>query len=162
MKRLHVVSAIGIATMVAAAACNPFHKNANQIQRADIPVGERWNAILATPSGLAGALQIKGNGYLARGDSPNTSKAVIHTSNATQGGVHPWQLRAGQCGTDSPVVGDASAYPDLKVDKDGTAQGGADLNIAFPTSGDYSLVVLASPTNTGTVIACGNLAPPVH
>lgn len=162
MHRLQVRTATAIAAIIATAACNPFHKNANEIQRADIPVGERWNATLATPSGLAGAVQIKGTGYLARGDSPNTSKAVIHTSNATQGGVHPWQLRSGPCGIDSPIVGDQSAYPDLRVDKDGTAQGGADLNIPFPTSGQYSLQVLASPSNTGTVIACGNLAPPVH
>lgn len=162
MHRLQFFSAAAIVTIVATAACNPFHKNANEIQRADIPVGERWNAILATPSGLAGAVQIKGTGYLARGDSPDASKAVIHTSNATQGGIHPWQVQAGHCGTDSPVVGDQSAYPNLKVDKDGTAQTSANLKIPFPTSGEYSLVVFASPTNMGTIIACGNLAPPVQ
>jgi hypothetical protein len=162
MHRHSVFSAAAIVALIATAACNPFHQNANEIQRVDIPVGERWNAILATPSGLAGALQIKGNGYLAHGDSPSSSKAVIHTSNATQGGLHPWQVKAGQCGTDAPVVGDPSAYSNLKVDKDGTAQESANLDVPFPTSGDYSIQVFASPTNMGTVIACGNLAPPVH
>lgn len=162
MQHNSVLSAVAIAAIVATVGCNPFHKNASEIERADIPVGERWNATLATPSGLAGAIQVKGSGYLARGDSPNTSKAVIHISNATQGGIHPWQLRSGHCGTDGQILGDQSAYPDLKVDKDGTAQGGANLNIPFPTSGAYSLQVLASRSNLGTVIACGNLAPPVQ
>lgn len=162
MQHYRVSSALAIAVIIATAACNPFHKNANEIKRADIPVGERWNAILATPSSLAGAVQIKGTGYVAKGDSPSASKAVIHTSNATQGGIHPWQVRTGQCGVDAPVFGDPSAYSNLKVDKDGTAQGSANLNVPFPTSGEYSLVVFASESNMGTIIACGNLAPPVH
>jgi hypothetical protein len=162
MQQQLVRSAVTIAMLVATAACNPFHKNANEIQRADIPVGERWNAILATPSGLAGAVQVKGSGYLAHSEDGASSKAVIHTSNATPGGVHPWQIRTGHCGGEGAVVGDPSAYPNLQVDKDGTAQTSANLSLPFPTSGQYSLVVYASPTNMGTIIACGNLAPPVH
>jgi hypothetical protein len=159
MDRHKVFSIAAIAT-VATVACNPFHKTSNEIKPQDIPVGERWNATLATPSGLAGAVQVRGTGYLAR--DPNGSKAVIHVSNATPGGVHPWSVRAGHCGTENPAFGDASAYPNLKVDKDGTAQTSATLSVPFPTSGQYSLEVRASPTNMGTVIACGNLAPPTQ
>jgi hypothetical protein len=160
MLRHNVFSIAAIATIVATGACNPFHHTANEIKVQDIPVGERWNATLATPSGLQGAVQVRGSGYLAR--DPNGSKAVIHISNATPGGVHPWSIRTGLCGNENPVLGDASAYPNLKVDKDGTAQGGATLSTPFPTSGDYSLEVRASTTNMGTVIACGNLAPPTQ
>jgi len=156
-----VISAAAIAALIAAAACNPFHKTSNEIKPQDIPVGERWNATLATPAGLAGAVQVQGTGYLAR-DPSGSSKAVIHVSNATPGGVHPWSVRVGHCGTDNPVLGDMSAYPNLKIDNDGTAQGGAMLSVPFPTSGIYSLEVRASPTNMGTVIACGNLAPPTQ
>jgi hypothetical protein len=156
---VHTIAAI--ATIFAAAACNPFSKPANEIKVQDIPVGERWNATLSTPSGLQGAVQVHGTGYLAR--DPNGSKAVIHVSNATPGGVHPWSIRTGLCGSaDNPVYGDASAYPNLKVDKDGTAQTSATLSAPFPSSGDYSLEMRASPTNTGTIIACGNLAPPTQ
>ena len=162
MRLHHVGSAVALVAILATAACNPFHKNANEIQRVDIPVGERWNAVLATPSSLAGALQINGTGYIARGDSPSASKVVIHTSNATQGGGHPWQARTGNCGSDSPVFGDPAKYSNLKVDKDGTAQASAELDVPFPTSGQYSLVIFASPSNMNTIIACGNLAPPVH
>lgn len=160
MHRHNVLSLAAAATFLATAACNPFHKSANEIKVQDIPVNERWNATLATPSGLQGAVQVHGTGYLAR--DPNGSKAVIHVSNATPGGVHPWAIRTGLCGNESPVFGDASAYPNLKVDKDGTAQTSANLSAPFPTSGDYSLEVRASPTNMGTVIACGNLAPPTQ
>lgn len=162
MHRHKVLSIAAGAAIVAAAACNPFHKTSNEIKVQDIPVGERWNAILATPSGLAGAVQIHGTGYVAR-DPSGSSKAVIHVSNATAGGVHPWSVRIGLCGnSDNPVFGDLSAYPNLKIDKDGTAQGGALLSVPFPTSGSYSLEVRASPTNMGTVITCGNLAPPTQ
>jgi hypothetical protein len=161
MHRHNVYSLAAAATILATAACNPFHKPANEITRQDIPVGERWNATLATPTGLQGAVQVRGTGYVAR--DPNGSKAVIHLSNATPGGVHPWSVRVGHCGNnDNPVFGDPSAYPNLKVDKDGTAQTSATLSVPFPTSGDYSLEVRASPTNTGTIIACGNLAPPTQ
>jgi len=160
MQRKYLQSFIAVATIVAAAACNPFHKTANEIKPQDIPINERWNATLATPSGLQGAVQVRGTGYLAR--DPNGSKAVIHISNATPGGMHPWFIRTGLCGNESPVFGDATAYPNLKIDKDGTAQTSAMLSAPFPTSGDYSLEVRASPTNMGTVIACGNLAPPSH
>ena len=160
MLRHNVLSIATTATIVAIGACNPFHHNANKITVQDIPVGERWNATLATPAGLQGAVQVHCNGYLAH--DPNCSKAVIHISNATPGGVHPWAIRTGLCGNENPVLGDASAYPNLKVDNDGTAQGGATLSTPFPTSGDYSLEVRASPSNMGTVIACGNLAPPTQ
>jgi hypothetical protein len=161
MHRHNVFSMAAFAAILAAAACNPFHKTSNEITVQDIPVGERWNATLATPAGLAGAVQIHGTGYIAR-DPSGSSKAVIHVSNATAGGVHPWSVRVGLCGADNPVFGDLSAYPNLKIDKDGAAQGGALLSVPFPTSGSYSLEVRASPTNMGTVIACGNLAPPTQ
>ena len=160
MLRPNVFSVAAIATILATGACSVFHHTPNQITVQDIPVGERWNATLATPAGLQGAVQVHGNGYLAR--DPQGSKAVIHISNATPGGVHPWAIRTGLCGNDNPVFGDASAYRNLKVDNDGTAQTSATLSTPFPTSGDYSLEVRASPTNTGTVIACGNLAPPTQ
>jgi hypothetical protein len=161
MHRHNVFSTAVIAVILATAACNPFHKPASEIKPQDIPVGERWNATLATPAGLAGVVQMQGTGYLAR-DPSGSSKAVIHVSNATPGGVHPWSVRVGHCGTDNPVFGDLTAYPNLKVGKDGTAQNSAMLSVPFPTSGDYSMEVRASPNNMGTVVACGNLAPPLH
>src|SRR3954466_9260687 len=112
MHRSTALSIAAIATIVASTACNPFHKNSNEIKVQDIPVGERWNAALATPSGLQGAVQVRGTGYLAR--DPGGSKAVIHVSNATPGGVHPWFIRVGHCGTENPVFGDPSAYSNLK------------------------------------------------
>ncbi len=106
MNRHNVFSMAAVAVVVATAACNPFHKTSNEITVQDIPIGERWNASLATPSGLAGAVQIHGTGYVAR-DPSGSSKAVIHINNATVGGVHPWSVRAGLCGdSNNPVFGD--------------------------------------------------------
>jgi len=66
MHRHIVFSMAAVAAIIATSACNPFHKTSNEINVQDIPVGERWNATLATPSGLAGAVQIHGTGYIAR------------------------------------------------------------------------------------------------
>ena len=50
------------------------------------------------------------------------------------GGLHPWQLHHGQCGSDEGVFGAAT--------------------------GSYFVVVRASAANDAMRVACGNLAPP--
>ena len=120
------------------------------------------NASLATPSDLQGALQVKGDAYMARGDNSNTTKAVIHISNAAPGGQHPWHVHVGQCGDNGPIFGAASDYPILHVDKDGTAEATANISQNYPTSGQYYINVHASVNNMGTIISCGNLAPPIQ
>ena len=67
----------------------------------------------------------------------------------------------GQCGTDQGPFGSANDYPPLKVAGDGTAKSRVTLQVATPSDGQYYIYILAAPNNTGTVIACGNLATPL-
>lgn len=122
----------------------------------------RWNATLATPATLSGAVQVKGTAWMAPPNPSDSGRtlASIAISNATSGGLHPWSVHQGLCGSDQGVLGAATAYPLLRVNSDGTASGHTTLSVPVPTYGEYYVVVQASPSNTTTVIACGNFAAP--
>jgi hypothetical protein len=125
-------------------------------------VGVRWNGTLSTPPELAGVEQMQGSGWMA-GDPKNQGQTLAHVevSNAVPGGLHPWHVHRGQCGSDQGVLGPADAYKPLKIDGDGKASATAELsNIPLPHSGSYFINVHASANNLKTIVACGNLAPP--
>jgi len=127
-------------------------------------VGVRWNGTLSTPPELAGVEQMHGEGWMA-GDPKNPNQILAHVdvSNAVPGGLHPWHVHRGQCGSDQGIVGPADAYKPLKIDGDGKASATAELaNIPLPHSGSYFINVHASANNLKTIVACGNLAPPAR
>jgi hypothetical protein len=125
------------------------------------PVTDRWNATLASPAALAGALQVTGSGWMGRREKDAAqTEAHVEVSNAAPGGRHPWHVHRGQCGNDLGVLGPADAYEILDVDDDGKASADADLPLPVPVTGQYFINVHASAANMGTIVACGNLAPP--
>jgi len=127
------------------------------------PVANRWNAVLATPAGLAGAIQVRGSGWLAADPKdPGRSRSHVEITNAAPGGLHPWHIHRGQCGNDMGVLGPADAYKPLKVGGDGEAKADATLPVPMPAAGEYFINVHASAQNMGTIVACGNLAPPAR
>ncbi len=154
-----------LATPVLAAACIVSAacggRKAVQINPGAQPVGIRWNAVLATPAAMAGVLQMRGTGWMAplEGNAEQTS-AFATITNATPGGEHPWHVHLGRCGTDRGVFGPPASYGILKVGRSGTAEGSATIPVPAPTSGEYFINVHASRENMGTIVACGNLAPP--
>ncbi|HKU62962.1 MAG TPA: CHRD domain-containing protein [Gemmatimonadales bacterium] len=124
--------------------------------------GARWNATLATPAALSGAMNVRGRGWWGpEQGNPSRSRAQVDISNAVPKGQHPWHVHQGQCGSNGPIVGPAESYRPLEVDGDGKATATADLPVAMATSGQYYINVHASASNMGTIIACGNLAPPI-
>jgi hypothetical protein len=127
-----------------------------------VPLRLRWNGTLESPQTLAGAVQIHGSTWIGPVSATDSSRtyASIAITNAAAGGLHPWSVRQGQCGTDQGPFGAAIAYPLLKVGGDGTANAHITLSVATPSTGQFYVYVLASATNTSTVIACGNLATP--
>jgi hypothetical protein len=155
-----VVSAGLIAVAATLAACGG---HAVKIDPKAQPISSRWNAVLATPAGLAGAIQVRGTSWMAP-DPKDSAKAKAHVeiANAAPGGVHPWHVHRGQCGNDMGVLGPANAYKPLKVNGDGEAKADADLPIPMPTVGNYFVNVHASAQNMGVIVACGNLAPPAR
>jgi len=134
-----------------------------EIDPATAVVGTRWNATLATPAQLIGAVQVKGTGWMGeeKGDT-NKTRAFVSIQNAVPGGEHPWHVHMGQCGSNGQILGQADAYNPLQVGGDGKASATAELALALPRTGQYHINVHASRNNMGTIIACGNLAPPIR
>jgi len=142
-------------------ACNPFrHKPAVEVGAADLNLNSRWHANLASPSDLAGAVQMNGTASMAPSAKSGNTDVVLVLANATPGGVHPWQLHRGQCGADEGIFGPADAYQPVTVDRDGHASSSATIPLQTPTTGSYFVIVRASAANATTTVACGNLAPP--
>ena len=142
-------------------SCNPFRRDAAvQMNTKDENRNSRWHAILATPVDLAGALQMNGAASMAPATKSGNTTVILDLSNATPGGLHPWQLHRGQCGSDEGVFGGADAYRVAKVGRDGRAKSTANLQLTTPTTGSYFVMVRASAANEAVTVACGNLAPP--
>src|SRR5919206_2663052 len=150
-----------VVSLLALGACNPFRsKPAVEIKSGDVALSSRWTASLATPANLAGAMSVRGTAWMAPGRNGGTTRAYVSISNAPPGGVYPWHVHRGQCGNDEGIVGPSDAYKPLRVSGDGTATADVTIPVETPTSGDYFVNVHASPDNLGTIVACGNLAPP--
>jgi hypothetical protein len=153
---MRIVIAAGL-TVAALAGCGG---QAVSIDPNAKPVTGRWNATLATPAGLAGAIQVRGLGWMAGTKDSTETTAHVEITNSAPGGQHPWHVHLGQCGNDRGILGEANAYPVLKVGGNGKADADAKLNIPTPRGGQYFINVHASAANMGTIVACGNLAPP--
>lgn len=142
-------------------SCNPFrHDSAVEVTTKDENLNSRWHANLATPAELAGAVQMNGTASMAPSTKSGNTTVVLNLANATPGGLHPWQLHFGQCGSDRGVFGAADAYRAAKVGNDGHATSSANVPIMTPTTGSYFVIVRASAANDAMTVACGNLAPP--
>lgn len=71
--------------------------------------------------------------------------------------VYPWHVHAGGCGSGGSIVGSASAYPVMTTDGNGHAEADATVSQALDPDGDYYVNVHASPSDLGTIVACGEL-----
>jgi hypothetical protein len=126
-------------------------------------LASRWNGTLSTPPELAGIVSISGVAWMgADAKNPDRTQAHVDISNAVPGGVHPWHVHRGRCGSDQGIFGPPDAYNPLKVEGNGKASSTASLSVAFPKTGDFFVNVHASSKNLHTIVACGNLAPPAR
>lgn len=152
-------AAVLLALAVSAAACGG--RRGVEIDPNREMIGTRWNATLATSSQLAGAVQVKGMGWMAgEEDDTAATRAFVQIENAVPGGEHPWHVHLGQCGNDRGILGPADAYDPLRVGGNGRAESSAELPLPVPVGGQYFINVHASRNNMGTIVACGNMAPP--
>ena len=85
------------------------------------------------------------------------TKAEISIKGATAGSELPWHVHSGKCGSNGPIVGAATAYPTIKVNKDGSGKAEAKLDMATPASGEYFVNVHKSAADLKTIVACGDL-----
>jgi hypothetical protein len=142
-------------------ACSAFQpKSAVDIGTADVTLNSSWHAHIASPSDLAGAVQMNGSASMAPGVKRGTTEVVMKLGNTSPGGVHPWAIHRGQCGEDEGVFGALEDYPPLRVGADGTGTSRARVALDTPSAGDYFVSVQASPANPDLTVACGNLAAP--
>jgi hypothetical protein len=142
-------------------ACSAFQpKSAVDIRTADVTLNSSWHARIASPSDLAGAVQMNGSASMAPGVKRGTTEVVMKLGNTSPGGVHPWAIHLGQCGEDEGVFGALEDYPPLRVGADGTGSSKASVALDTPSAGDYFVSVQASPANHDLTVACGNLAAP--
>lgn len=160
MRQSHVVL-MAVSTL-AVAACNPFHRDPVTSVTRDVNANSRWRAALVTPASLVGAVQINGSATMQPGRNNADTDFSLKVANATPGGVHPWQVHRGQCGSDEGIVGSAAAYKAIKVGDDGLGSSNASVAMTTPTYGNYFVTVQASAANPDMVVACGNLAPPAQ
>ena len=130
-------------------------------QNPEIPA-IRWQGPISSPANLAGAVQISGTAWMASGENPNETRVHVQLQNASPGGTHPWGVQRGRCGTSGIAFGSSDDFEPIEVNDGGRAEVTAEIPMALPREGEYSIEVLASPTNRDLVVACANLAPPVR
>lgn len=150
-----------VAAALTLGACSVFQpKSAVRVSATDVTLNSSWHARIASPSQLAGAVQMNGSASMAPGKKRGTTLLVLKLGNTTPGGVHPWAIHRGQCGADEGVFGALEDYPPLRIGKDGTGSSNATVALDTPTGGSYFVSVQASPANPDLTVACGNLAAP--
>jgi hypothetical protein len=153
-----VVSMLSILSLASCGGGKPVEINPDAQS-----VATRWNGTISTPPELAGVSDVRGQAWMA-GDpkEPSQTKAHVDIANAVPGGRHPWHVHRGHCGADQGVFGPADAYKSLEVADNGKASSSAVVPVALPRDGSYFVNVHASSRNMGTIVACGNLAPPAR
>src|SRR5688572_1565635 len=107
----------------------------------------RWQGAIMSPASLAGAVQIDGTAWMASGEDPNETRVHVEIENAAPGGTHPWQVQRGRCGSAGSLFGSPADFEPIEVDDDGQGTSTAEIEMAFPRDGDYSIEVLASAAN---------------
>ena len=143
---------------VLAAACSRTVKVETDPSTAKVDVDvQRPNQ----PEGYTGTLAAVGGsgvGGSATGTTGNDSTHVtVNVTGGTPGATLPWHIHEGKCSdAGAPVVGDASAYPPLVIGSDGTATAQAHVSVGLNEAKNYIINVHASPTNLGTIVACGD------
>lgn len=119
---------------------------------ATTPVSATWRATLRAMngSGVTGTAAV----------TPSTSgaTATVNVQGATSGDVHPWHVHSGTCASGGGVVGPASAYTALTVASGGMTSGTATLPAPLDPAQSYHVNVHRSPTDMGTIVACGDLS----
>jgi hypothetical protein len=150
-------------TLLALAGASCGGRQAVEINPSTVPIASRWNGTLSTPPELAGVADMRGSAWMGP-DEKDQNRARVHVDvlNAVPGGVHPWHVHRGQCGSDQGILGPADAYRPLKVGDGGRASAEVVLPITSPKTGDFFVNVHASAKNMRTTVACGNLAPPAR
>lgn len=118
-----------------------------------VPLGmtDQWAATINPEGGTS----ITGTA-VALGNASQTRVTVL-LSGAMASAVHPWHIHLGQCGDNGAIVGPPATYPPLTVGSDGSANASAIVPVGLTTGTRYYVNIHKSPSEMGTIVACGNL-----
>ena len=87
----------------------------------------------------------------------NGTRVAVEVRDGEPGTTHPWHLHEGDCDSSGAIVGEATAYEPLVLNESGEASGAANIELRLDPDVDYHVNVHKSPTETDTIIACGEL-----
>lgn len=118
---------------------------------ATTPAGASWRASLQSMNGTS----ISGSASVT--PAPGGSTASINIRDAVSGAVHPWHVHVGTCATGGGIAGPSSAYTPLNVTAGGNANSTAQLPMTLDPTQSYHVNVHNSPSDMGTIVACGDL-----
>ena len=101
--------------------------------------------------------EVRADVEMYAGKTAHTSTADLTLRADAPSALRGWEIRRGTCERPGATFGSTDAYPALRVNREGKAAGKAAIDLAVPDSGDFHVVVTASPTDRQRVLACGNL-----
>ena len=104
-----------------------------------------------------GGSKIRGEVEMVAGKTPGTTAVEVSVARDAAGAIRPWHVHVGSCAKGGPMLGAASAYPALRVNGKGAAEGEATLRLALPDSGSYYVNVHESASAMSNIVACGDL-----
>lgn len=155
MFRFNRSTALAAALLVA--ACSSGQSDTGDVgpSNPDMNMGDAdrpmWTAEIeaTTSNGHGGnaSVWLEGNGTVVR----------VTLNRGASGGVHPWHIHEGRCGSGGGVVGSAGAYPILDVGTDNRVTATARIGVPLDHGGQYYVNIHQSRDAMGTIVGCGNL-----
>jgi hypothetical protein len=142
---------LGIMTLLVLTGCSPSRQETEPRSPGVSDMVGDWSADLQplNASGVRG--EVKLQSALAG------TGITVTVSGAPSGGVLPWHIHRGRCGSGGGILGDATAYPPLQPGQDGTARITMTLGTALNEQERYHVNVHRSPTELTVIVACGDL-----
>lgn len=139
-----------LAAVVLAACSSTTTNDTDDVSPVADRVGD-WESDIAP----VGNFTVRGS---AKAQSVGVGTGItISVEGATADAHLPWHVHRGVCGDNGPIVGDATAYPALHAGADGKASANATIGVALDEKESYYVNVHNSPTDLGTIVACGKL-----
>ena len=145
--------ALALLGVVALAACTASMEDGDlDVDPITDEIGD-WSGELTPRSGSS----VRGS--VAAESAVATTGVSVTIAGASPGARHPWHIHRGTCGSGGAIVGGADAYPVLTAGNDGIASASANLKVGLSEDGQYYVNIHRSPSDLGTIVACGPLRP---
>jgi superoxide dismutase, Cu-Zn family len=154
--------ALPILAVAAAAACSPTYTTGGS-------TGANPAPSTSTSGDMAGMTRYSANLAAMNGSTVHGTASVhsmtagqqtvdLQISGGTAGATYPWHIHTGSCADGmTPIVGSPQLYTALGTSGDGTASLSANIPVTLDPAQRYHVNVHASPTDMGTIVACGDL-----